>query len=272
MASRSGTPPPRPHPRKRTAERRRDLRMQRLHLRRRPAGRRLDLATMHPAVLAPVLRRNAAALDTQWTQRRRLLVRQTLQKRRQFRMAELRVPYLLRHVALFCPRPDARRPPCAGLRKPPRDRSMLNPAAPDCNPRTQNPSHARKREATRFHKKWDAPPQNPRGAFGLHPACAQSRTVDSDRRRRPGLRAEFRPALRARHGKRAALRHDRGFQEHRQAAPSARRGQSLGRRRGGACRCARASAAPAHGACASDNERQAVHGGGHRAGAGSRHH
>ena len=34
---------------------------------------------------------------------------------------------------------------------------MLNPAAPDCNPRTQNPSHARKREATRFHKKWDAP-------------------------------------------------------------------------------------------------------------------
>ena len=53
--------------------------------------------------------------------------------------------------------PEARRPPFAGLRKPPRDRSMLNPAAPDCNPRTQNPSHTQKREATRFHKKWDAP-------------------------------------------------------------------------------------------------------------------
>ena len=53
--------------------------------------------------------------------------------------------------------PEARRPPCAGLRKPPRDRSMLNRADPDCNPRTQNPSDTRKRGATRFHKKWDAP-------------------------------------------------------------------------------------------------------------------
>ena len=45
----------RPHPRKRTAERRRDRRMQRIHLRGWTAGRRsrLELATMHPAALAP---------------------------------------------------------------------------------------------------------------------------------------------------------------------------------------------------------------------------
>ena len=58
--------------------------------------------------------------------------------------------------------PDARRPPCAGLRKPPRDRSMLNRAGPDCNPRTQNPSDTRKRGATRFHKN------------GMHPATIRA--------------------------------------------------------------------------------------------------
>ena len=116
MASRSGTPQLRPHPRKRTAERRRDRRMQRVHLRGRTAGRRsrLELATMHPAALAPLLRLNAVALDTQWTQLRRLLVRQTLQKRRQFRMAELRVPYLHCHDDLCCSRPGRAAPAVRG--------------------------------------------------------------------------------------------------------------------------------------------------------------
>ena len=83
------------------------------------------LATANPAALAPTMRRNAVMLADRRRVNCRLLVRQTPQKRRSLRAAELRISCLDRHDALFRSRPEARRPPRAGLRKPVRDRCML---------------------------------------------------------------------------------------------------------------------------------------------------
>ena len=83
------------------------------------------LATANPVALAPTMRRNAVMLADRRRALRRLLVRQTPQKRRSLRAAELRIPCLDRHDALFRSRPEARCPPRAGLRKPARDRCML---------------------------------------------------------------------------------------------------------------------------------------------------
>ena len=49
--------------------------------------------------------------------------------------------------------PEARRPPCAGLRKPPRDRSMPDPAAPDGNPRNAKPEPRPKARRDPFPQK-----------------------------------------------------------------------------------------------------------------------
>ena len=84
-----------------------------------------DLATANPAALAPTMRRNVVMLADRRRALRRLLVRQTPQKRHSLRSAELRIPCLDRHDALFRSRPEARHPPRAGLRKPVRDRCML---------------------------------------------------------------------------------------------------------------------------------------------------
>ena len=127
----------RPHPRKRTAERRFRRRKQRPQLRRAGARRILDLAAAHTAALPPMLRANAAGLADHRRMLRRLLVRQASHMRHRVRMAELRVLCLACHDVLRCSRPDARRPPFAGLRQPRRDRSILarggafaTPAAP----------------------------------------------------------------------------------------------------------------------------------------------
>ena len=131
--------------RKRAAELR--LRMHRLHLRRRADGRlRRALAATHTAALAPIPRDNAVMPENQERLLRRLLVRQTLQKRHRLRMAELRFPCLACPNALFRSRPEDRRPPFAGLRKPPRDRPMLNLDAPDCNPPNADNQIAGERE------------------------------------------------------------------------------------------------------------------------------
>ena len=99
--------------RKRAAERRR------LHLRRRAGGRlRRDLAAAHPAALAPLPRDNAVLLENQRRLLRRLLVRQTLQKRHRLRMAELRVPCLACHDALFRSRPGGAAPAVRGSSEP----------------------------------------------------------------------------------------------------------------------------------------------------------
>ena len=160
MASRSGTPQLRPHPRKRTAERRRDRRMQSLHLRGRTAGRRsrLELATMHPAALAPVLRRNAVALDTQWTQLRRLLVRQTLQKRCQFRMAELRVPYLHCHDDLCCSRPGGAAPAVRGSSETAPGPIHAEPRRPQLQPSDAKPERYPKARSYPFPQKMGCTP------------------------------------------------------------------------------------------------------------------
>ena len=55
-------------------------------------------------------------------------------KKHRLRMADLHVLCLVCHDALFRSRPDALRPPFAGLRKPPWDRPMLSPDTPNCNP------------------------------------------------------------------------------------------------------------------------------------------
>ena len=69
-------------------------------------------------------------------------------------MAELRVTCFACHDIrgchgrLCCSRLDARRPPFAGLRKPPRDRPKLNPDAPDRNlPKRRQSDRKRKRKA-----------------------------------------------------------------------------------------------------------------------------
>ena len=113
-------------PRKRTAELRLGRRMHRVHLIGPAAGRavRLELATAHMAVLKPLPRDNAVILENQRRLLRRLLARQTLQKRHRLRMAEPRVLRLARHDALCCSRPDARRPPFASL---PKSRSGIDP-------------------------------------------------------------------------------------------------------------------------------------------------
>ena len=114
-------------------------------VRRRARRRRRLLADL---ALAPTMRRNAVVLADQRRVLRRLLVRQTPQKRYNLRVAELRIPCLNRHDALFCSRPEARRPPRAGLRKPVRDRCMLihKPCRPWLQPSKQNPDEARKRK------------------------------------------------------------------------------------------------------------------------------
>ena len=68
------------------------------------------------------------------------------------RMAELRVPCLACH--------DARRPPFAGLRKPPRDRPMLNPDAPDCNPPKRRQSDRKRKRKTDSTQKYKPHPFN----------------------------------------------------------------------------------------------------------------
>ena len=74
------------------------------------------------------------------------------------RMAELRVPCLACH--------DARRPPFAGLRKPPRDRPMLNPDAPDCNPPKRRQSDRKRKRKTDSTQKYKPhpPPSMDRGS------------------------------------------------------------------------------------------------------------
>ena len=89
----------RPHPRKRTAERRSGRRKQRLQLRRADARRLPDLAAAHAAALPPILHANAAGLADHGRMLRRLLVRQALQIRHRVRMAELRILLLACHDA-----------------------------------------------------------------------------------------------------------------------------------------------------------------------------
>ena len=142
--------------------------MHRLHLRRRADGRlRRDLAAEHPTTLAPIPRRNAVMLADQRRVLRRRLVRQTLQIRHRLRMAELRVPCLACHDSLFRSRPDARRPPFAGLRKPRRDRPMLNPDAPDCNPPKRRQSDRRRKRKTDFTQKYKPHTQKHSCLWGL---------------------------------------------------------------------------------------------------------
>ena len=70
------------------------------------------------------------------------------------RMAELRVLCLACHDAPCCSRPDARCPPFAGLRKPPRDRPMLNPDAPECNPPKRRQSDRKRKRKTDSTQKY----------------------------------------------------------------------------------------------------------------------
>ena len=153
-----GNPVPselRPQPRKRTAELRFHRRKQRLHLR---LFARLDLAAAHLAAVAPVLRDDAVVLADQRRMLRRLRRRQAPQKRRRFRMAELRFLILACHAALCCSRPDARRPPCADHWKPHPVRSMM-----DVDRSVRNPRN------TRRGRRPKAPNQNQIQKNGMHP-------------------------------------------------------------------------------------------------------
>ena len=87
-----------------------------------------------------------------------LLVRQSWQLRHRLWVAELRVLCLACHDSLFRSCPNARRPPFAGLRKPPRDRPMLNPDAPDCNPPKRRQSDRRRKRKTDFTQKYKPHP------------------------------------------------------------------------------------------------------------------
>ena len=149
-----------------------ELRFRRPHersQRARPGGRtagRLDLATANPAPDALLLNVNAVALSDNGRMLRRLRVRQSLQLRHRIRMEKLRVPSLDRHAGLFRSSPDARRPPCAGLRKPPPGHVHAEPRRPRLLPSETPKSDRARKHKTDFTKK-----------YGPHPHAKQ--TVDN---------------------------------------------------------------------------------------------
>ena len=100
--------------------------------RARPGGRvdrRLDLATTNPAALAPISRRNAVLLKNHGRLLRRLLVRQTPQKRHRLRMAELQILCIDCHDHLCCPSPGGAAPAVRGS-------SETDPGSSHAAPRT----------------------------------------------------------------------------------------------------------------------------------------
>ena len=92
---------------------------------------------------------------------------------RGIRMAELRVLCLACHDAPCCSRPDARRAPFAGLRKPPLDRPMPNLDAPDCNPPKRRQSDRSRKRKTDFTQKYKPHPGSAM-AIDLDPKCADA--------------------------------------------------------------------------------------------------
>ena len=98
------------------------------------------------------------------------------------------------------------------------------------------------------------------GAVELRAARAQPRAQRRHRRRRDGVRAQLRLAVRPRSRQGPALRHDRGFPEFREARLSLALHPPFRRHRLRAGRSARQQAAFRDGLCAHALFRQAVHG------------
>ena len=145
------------------------------------------------------------------------------------------------------------------------------PRRPRCAPPVPRGRRGRRRRARPLPAR-AVPPDRPGDrAAAVHAVRAQPRAQRRDRRHAHGLRAQLRLAVRARPRQRPALRHDRGLPQLREAdvrlavpAPLGRDGLRAGRRAG-------QQAPPRHGLCPHALQRQAVHGLGHRAGAGARH-